>query len=326
MQLITDAAGDLGAPLLPEPSLQDDNQCAEMHRAQHNNLLAKLLVKLRAARSFAVSIDESSDVSTKEMCVVYISYVDETGEAHVSFLALPRMVGTDATSIYKSIKKLLLEYDLYSKVVALGSDGASVMTGKDNGVAAKLRGDIPYLLALHCVNHRLALGASDAAKLVTFSAEIDRLLRGIGQLVRRSAKRQERFKDIALLYDEAHESIKRLHAVRWLSQGQVLKSVTENINSIADLALEMMRTSTTTVDEEGDECDECDEDHSEKKYFGPKEVYERTSSMSLRCSFSPTSSRSSTWSPSRFSTRSWRAPCRSSRARSRCSRRTSRAT
>ena len=91
------------------------------------------------------------------------------------------------------------------------------------------------------------------------------------KLARRSAKRQERFKDIALLYDEAHEPIRRLHAVRWLSQGQVLKSVTGNINSIADLALEMMRTSTATVDDEDDEGDEGD---SEKK-LGPKEVYER---------------------------------------------------
>ena len=63
-------------------------------------------------------------------------------------LSSVRMLGIDAGSTYKSIKKLLLEYDLHSRVVALGSDGASVMAGKDNGVAAKLRGDIPYLLAL----------------------------------------------------------------------------------------------------------------------------------------------------------------------------------
>ena len=51
----------------------------------------------------------------------------------------------------------------------------------------------------------------------------------------------------------------------------MLKSVIKNINSIADLALEMMRTSTATVDDEDDEGDEGD---LEKK-LGPKEVYER---------------------------------------------------
>ena len=48
------------------------------------------IVKLRTARSFAVSIDGPSDVSTKEMCVIYISYVGETDDAHASFLALVR--------------------------------------------------------------------------------------------------------------------------------------------------------------------------------------------------------------------------------------------
>jgi hypothetical protein len=276
MDVVTDSAADLGAPLSPEPSLQDEKQCALMMIELHKNLFAKLLVKLQRASAFSVSIDESTDVATKEMLVVYISYVDELGELHVEFLALPRMLGTDAESIYKTLtlKKLLGDLNLYSKVVALGSDGASVMTGKDNGVAARLCADISHLLALHCVNHRLTLGAGEAAKLVSFLNEIDKLLRGIGHLVRRSAKRQERFKEIAKLYDEAHESIKKLHAVRWLSQGQVLKSITENISTIADLAREMMATSTSGVDDDDEEA-AFDDEANDAKAFGPKEVYER---------------------------------------------------
>ena len=274
MDVVTDSAADLGAPLSPEPSLQDEKQYALMMIELHRNLFAKLLVKLQRASVFSVSIGESTGVATKEMLVVYISYVDELGEPHVEFVALPRMFGTDAESTYKTLKKFLGDLNLYSKVVALGSDGASVMTGKDNGVATRLRADISHLLALHCVNHRLALSAGEAAKLVSFSNEIDKLLRGIGRLVRRSAKRQERFKEIAKLYDEAHESIKKLHAMRWLSQCQVLKSITENINTIADLAREMMATSTSGVDDDDEEA-AFDDEANDAKAFGPKEVYER---------------------------------------------------
>ena len=53
--------------------------------------------------------------------------------------------------------------------------------------------------------------------------------------VRKSAKRQERFAEIGELYDEAKETIKRLHGVRWLSRGQVLVAIISNINTIADL-------------------------------------------------------------------------------------------
>ena len=84
-------------------------------------------------------------------------------------LTLPRMLGTDSESIHATIKKLLKLWGLNKKLIALGSDGESVMTGKKEGVGAKLRKDIAYLLALHCDNHRLSLGANDAAGLVTFS-------------------------------------------------------------------------------------------------------------------------------------------------------------
>ena len=43
---------------------------------------------------------------------------------------------------------------LWEKVVAFGSDGASVLTGKNKGVASKIRDEVAYLIALHCICHR----------------------------------------------------------------------------------------------------------------------------------------------------------------------------
>ena len=249
-------------------------------RELHWNLFEKQLGRLAQARVICVSLDESTDVPTKEMLVVYLSWVDEMGVPHVEFVWLPRMMGTSATNIYGTIKTLLKKCGLYDKLVALGSDGASVMTGKKKGVGAKLRGDVAYLLAMHCVCHKLALGANDAAGLVSFSAEIGKLLMGIGRLVRKSAKRHERFEEIAKLYDEAHESIKRLHGVRWLSRGQVLCSVTGNINTICDLAKEMSTAAARRLaDDDESDAEEGDSDEPgvspEDKKYGPKEVLER---------------------------------------------------
>ena len=54
--------------------------------------------------------------------------------------------------------------DCKTKLVGFGSDGASVNTGKQNGVAAKLKREIPHLISVHCVAHRLELGVLDAMK------------------------------------------------------------------------------------------------------------------------------------------------------------------
>ena len=44
---------------------------------------------------------------------------------------------------------------------AFGSDGASVMTGRMNGVAVRLKRHSPRMISVHCVTHRLALAATD---------------------------------------------------------------------------------------------------------------------------------------------------------------------
>jgi hypothetical protein len=53
-----------------------------------------------------------------------------------------------------------------SKMVGIGTDGASVMTGKRNGVVVKLKEHSPSLVGAHCAALRTALATSQAAKYV----------------------------------------------------------------------------------------------------------------------------------------------------------------
>ncbi|KAJ8304869.1 LOW QUALITY PROTEIN: hypothetical protein KUTeg_018452 [Tegillarca granosa] len=46
----------------------------------------------------------------------------------------------------------------------LQQDGASVNLGKNHSVTTLLKNEISHLIAVHCVYHRLALGATDAMK------------------------------------------------------------------------------------------------------------------------------------------------------------------
>lgn len=47
------------------------------------------------------------------------------------------------------------------KLTGLCTDGASVMVGKREGLAAKLRQDCPCMINLRCVCHTLALACVD---------------------------------------------------------------------------------------------------------------------------------------------------------------------
>ena len=52
-----------------------------------------------------------------------------------------------------------------------GSDGASVMTGRKNGVSALFRKEIKNLVSVHCICHRLALSGKDASEKIPFINE-----------------------------------------------------------------------------------------------------------------------------------------------------------
>ena len=68
------------------------------------------------------------------------------------------MQEADADAVYATLRRQLFGYGLdVSFIVGFGSDGASVMTGKHNGVGAKLKRDVGHVFAIHCVAHRLAL-------------------------------------------------------------------------------------------------------------------------------------------------------------------------
>ena len=82
------------------------------------------------------------------------------------------MNGT-AETIKEAILQYLSDKTLQiTKLCAFGSDGASVMTGRLTGVAVQLQGHSPNMIAVHCVNHRLALAAAQASDSVAYLKQL----------------------------------------------------------------------------------------------------------------------------------------------------------
>ncbi|CAM2117752.1 unnamed protein product [Caretta caretta] len=88
-------------------------------------------------------------------------------------------------------------------MVMFTSDGASVMLGKLNGVAAQLKRDIPHLVQQHCVAHREDLGMSNPWKEVKLIKDIEILMRTVYMAFCRSSRRKCKFQKIV----DASESI-----------------------------------------------------------------------------------------------------------------------
>jgi hypothetical protein len=85
--------------------------------------------------------------------------------------------GGNANAIVKGINSLFNESGPYrmspedykGKLVSFTADGASVNTGKYNGVLTQLKRNRPWLLTIHCANHRIELAVKSAFDIPEFA-------------------------------------------------------------------------------------------------------------------------------------------------------------
>ena len=109
-------------------------------------------------------IDESTDISVTHNLILYVRIIhDEVVSTH--FLELVEL--DEGVTVADKVVVVLEENGIgitEHKCIGFASDGAAVMTGKENGVAAILQSSSPAMIAVHCVAHRLALACSQAAR------------------------------------------------------------------------------------------------------------------------------------------------------------------
>jgi len=94
---------------------------------------------------------------------------NSTSQEEVKFLFIedvlndPEVDGATADVLLKVVTKQLDDSKLQlHNMMRIATDGAAVMTGKRNGLAAKLKSLNNNMIPFHCVCHRLVLSCIDA--------------------------------------------------------------------------------------------------------------------------------------------------------------------
>jgi len=63
-----------------------------------------------------------------------------------------------AETVTTAVNLLMERRNLHEdKMTGIGSDGASVITGRNNGVSKLIEDDSPFLVSIHCTTRMLAL-------------------------------------------------------------------------------------------------------------------------------------------------------------------------
>uniref|UniRef100_A0A8C8SR57 Uncharacterized protein n=2 Tax=Pelusios castaneus TaxID=367368 RepID=A0A8C8SR57_9SAUR len=118
----------------------------------------------------SVLIDESTSLSKLSCLVIYLRTTFDANIGPVTFfLDLVELGSNDDDGVVLALLQCLAEHGFMEEFlkdnwIGLGVDGASVLLGSKDGVAAKLKTRFPLLISWHCFNHRLELAVADAIK------------------------------------------------------------------------------------------------------------------------------------------------------------------
>ena len=190
-----------------------------------------IISDIRESGEFSVLIDEMSDKAMDKTLIIYARYICR-GQVKVSFLEVVALLDTTSEAIYTALVDTITVKGLDPKnIVSIGTDGASTMTGKHSGVTKRVEDNLnPFVIKWHCMAHRLALAASQAAKGVDIVQKIEGKLNQIFNYFHYSTKHRTKLKRIHELLDSPYRRhfIRPAHT-RWLSVRDSIDVVLGNL-------------------------------------------------------------------------------------------------
>ena len=189
---------------------------------------------MTASPAVTVLADESTDIAVNKRLVLYAQVSDpQTMKVSTEYVTNVKLTeGTGVAIANEIYTQLSLRGVPPGKIMGLGSDGASVMTGKGKGVTGIMLRKNPHLQNVHCVAHRLALCTSQAAENLPPLKDYQDTITSIYYYFKYSSCKQEKLAAIESVLNAPQLKYKEVHSVRWLSFFNALKTVYRTIEPL----------------------------------------------------------------------------------------------
>ena len=196
----------------------------------------QIVTSVQKVQSYGLMVDEVTDISVQSQMLTFIQFVSPvTSSVEIAFLSVQNVLdefsSANADALTSLIKDELVQQCGLSlkNLKSLATDGAAVMIGKNNGVAAQLKELNPVIINVHCICHKLALACTDTNKEIAYIKRVEDTLRQLWTYFENSPKRlavllkmQINIKKCSLQLKEKSKQIlvkrmKKACSTRWLS-------------------------------------------------------------------------------------------------------------
>ena len=158
----------------------------------------------------------------KELVLVRIEKCGIPTYFVVALLEMAEFGGTDALSLKQALDSVFqmgnipLE-DYETKLVSATSHGANVNLGIYNGALTMMKHERPWLVTIHCANHRLELALKDAVVDIPKFNECDKFYTILFYLFKNSGKLKTETKNAAAALNITYYPLPKIHGTRFLN-------------------------------------------------------------------------------------------------------------
>jgi len=190
------------------------------------------LVNAIGQKRYSLIIDESTDVSVTKYLCMCVKYFDTTENRILTdFLGILEVERATAIDLHKSIIEYLQRIGIpLRNMIAISTDGASNLCGRNHSVYTLLKRDVPNLQLMRCTCHSLHLCSSKASEELPSS--LDFVAREIFNWFSISPLRKINYKKTFDLINSDNDAQKfrqmiQLSRTRWLAFYDVVKRLLE---------------------------------------------------------------------------------------------------
>lgn len=174
-----------------------------------------------------------TDISRHEQMSLTIRWVDKGYAIHEDVLGLFQLPDTRAATIFSAIKDILIRCTLpIVQCRGQAFDGASNMSGANNGVQALVKGENSKALYVHCLAHSLNLCLKDVTNSCIMIRNAMDFIFTLVQLIRFFPKRLSLFdlirKNVTVNTGENTPSLRMVCPTRWTVRHTSITSILQN--------------------------------------------------------------------------------------------------
>lgn len=213
----------------------NDKSCVQFLKYISKDLQQQFIDVLNSCVFISILSDSSTDRSTAECEIIYVTCIMRNGERKSQFLNLVQLHDGKSETIFNCICETMSRFlpNWEEKLVGICLDGASVNFGLYRGVATRMKSHVAGAIAVHCVAHRLELIISDALKNIVLARQCEDILKFVYKLYSKSPKLLNELKDMAALLEENLLRNTAVLNTRWIASKN--RALTALINNFAPI-------------------------------------------------------------------------------------------